>query len=56
MAAARAGRGLAFFTFGDDELEQGLKQTYSLLREKGTTVGECSAQGFTRGAGCHLIN
>lgn len=56
MAAARARRGLAFFTFSDEVLEHGLKQTYSLLRKKGTTVGECSAQGFTCGAECHLIN
>ncbi|TNM92080.1 hypothetical protein fugu_019092 [Takifugu bimaculatus] len=40
MAAARARRGLAFFTFSDEVLEHGLKQTYSLLRKKGTTVGE----------------
>lgn len=40
MAAAKAKRGLAFFTFSDKELEQGLEQTYSLLRTKGTTVGE----------------
>lgn len=40
MAAAKAKRGLAFFTFSDKELERGLKQTYSLLRTKGTTVGE----------------
>ncbi|CAG05369.1 unnamed protein product, partial [Tetraodon nigroviridis] len=40
MAAARAGRGLAFFTFKDEKLEHGLRQAYRLLRTKGTTVGE----------------
>lgn len=51
MAAARAGRGLAFFTFRDEKLEHGLRQAYRLLRTKGTTVGECSAQGPTSEAG-----
>lgn len=44
MAAARAKRGLAFFTFKDEALECGLKRSYTLLRMKGATVGECSAQ------------
>lgn len=40
MAAARARRGLAFFTFGDEELRRGLQQIYGLLVTEETTVGE----------------
>ncbi|XP_061590006.1 poly(ADP-ribose) glycohydrolase isoform X2 [Cololabis saira] len=40
MAAAKAGRGLAFFTFGDDALERGLKQIYHLLVTERTTVDQ----------------
>ncbi|XP_037340199.2 poly(ADP-ribose) glycohydrolase [Pungitius pungitius] len=38
MAAAAARRGLAFFTFGDEELELGLRRTHHLLVEEGVTV------------------
>ncbi|XP_063744937.1 poly(ADP-ribose) glycohydrolase isoform X2 [Eleginops maclovinus] len=38
MAAAQAKRGLAFFTFEDENLKQGLQQTYHLLVREGTTV------------------
>ncbi|XP_071321510.1 poly(ADP-ribose) glycohydrolase isoform X5 [Trachinotus anak] len=38
MAAAKARRGLAFFTFGDEKLKQGLEQIYHLLVTEGTTV------------------
>ncbi|XP_035847658.1 poly(ADP-ribose) glycohydrolase isoform X2 [Sander lucioperca] len=38
MAAARAKRGLAFFTFNDEKLKQGLQQTHHLLVTQGTTV------------------
>lgn len=55
MAAAKARRGLAFFTFKDKMLEYGLKHSYTLLRMKGTTVGECSAQRPTSQAQSHLI-
>ncbi|XP_034752003.1 poly(ADP-ribose) glycohydrolase [Etheostoma cragini] len=40
MAAAKAKRGLAFFTFDDEKLKQGLQQTYRLLVTRGTTVGQ----------------
>lgn len=40
MAAAKARRGLAFFTFGDEQLKRDLEQIYCLLRTEGTTVGE----------------
>lgn len=53
MAAAKARRGLAFFTFQDEKLERALRQSYRLLRMKGTTVGECSAQGSTAEAAPH---
>lgn len=55
MAAAKARRGLAFFTFKDESLEYGLQQSYRLLRTEGTTVGECSAQRLTSQAESHLI-
>ncbi|XP_037548526.1 poly(ADP-ribose) glycohydrolase-like [Nematolebias whitei] len=38
MAAARARRGLAFFTFGDEELRRGLQQIYGLLVTEETTI------------------
>ncbi|KAM8829325.1 poly(ADP-ribose) glycohydrolase [Spinachia spinachia] len=37
MAAAAAGRGWAFFTFRDEELELGLRRTHRLLVEEGVT-------------------
>ncbi len=40
MAAARAKRGLAFFTFKDEKLTEDLQQMYHLLVTEGTTVGE----------------
>ncbi|XP_017287764.1 poly(ADP-ribose) glycohydrolase [Kryptolebias marmoratus] len=40
MAAAKAKRGLAFFTFGDEELKRGLEQIYHLLVTEKTTVGK----------------
>ncbi|XP_068429916.1 poly(ADP-ribose) glycohydrolase isoform X2 [Clinocottus analis] len=39
MAAAAARRGVAFFTFHDEELKQGLQSMHSLLTDEGTTVG-----------------
>lgn len=42
MAAAKAKRGLAFFTFDDEKLTRDLEQVYSLLVKEGTTVSECS--------------
>lgn len=44
MAAAKAKRGLAFFTFEDENLKQGLQQIYHLLLTEGTTVGESFQQ------------
>ncbi|XP_034997660.1 poly(ADP-ribose) glycohydrolase isoform X2 [Hippoglossus stenolepis] len=38
MAAAKAKKGLAFFTFGDEELANGLKQIYHLLVTEKMTV------------------
>ncbi|XP_060944898.1 poly(ADP-ribose) glycohydrolase [Limanda limanda] len=38
MAAAKAKTGLAFFTFGDEELANGLKQIYHLMVTEGITV------------------
>ncbi|KAM9306337.1 poly(ADP-ribose) glycohydrolase [Pholidichthys leucotaenia] len=38
MAAAKARRGLAFFTFKDKVLEKGLKQIYHLMVKEGITV------------------
>ncbi|KAK1884617.1 Poly(ADP-ribose) glycohydrolase [Dissostichus eleginoides] len=38
MAAAQAKRGLAFFTFEDESLKQGLQQTHHLLVTERTTV------------------
>ncbi|XP_044000810.1 poly(ADP-ribose) glycohydrolase isoform X1 [Gambusia affinis] len=40
MAAAKARRGLAFFTFGDHDLCRRLQQTYRLLVTQKTTVGQ----------------
>ncbi|XP_028318023.1 poly(ADP-ribose) glycohydrolase [Gouania willdenowi] len=40
MAAAKAGRGLAFFTFDDRRLTTELQQVYSLLVEDSITVGK----------------
>ncbi|KAM7368544.1 hypothetical protein PAMP_012878 [Pampus punctatissimus] len=39
MAAAKAKRGVAFFTFGDKNLKHGLEQIYLLLVNERTTVG-----------------
>ncbi|XP_068562478.1 poly(ADP-ribose) glycohydrolase [Cebidichthys violaceus] len=39
MAAARAKRGLAFFTFKDEDLKLGLQRTHHLLVTEKTTVG-----------------
>nr|XP_020514685.1 poly(ADP-ribose) glycohydrolase-like isoform X1 [Labrus bergylta] len=39
MAAARARRGLAFFTFHDDKLKRDLTQIHNLLVKERTTVG-----------------
>lgn len=40
MAAAKAKRGMALFTFGDKKLEEDLQQTYSVLVQKEVTVGK----------------
>ncbi|XP_035523845.1 poly(ADP-ribose) glycohydrolase [Morone saxatilis] len=40
MAAAKAKRGLAYFTFEDEELKHGLEQIHSLLVTSDTTVGK----------------
>ncbi|XP_075963233.1 poly(ADP-ribose) glycohydrolase isoform X2 [Anarhichas minor] len=40
MAAARAKRGLAFFTFEDEELKLGLERTHHLLVTERTRVGK----------------
>ncbi|KAM6901597.1 poly(ADP-ribose) glycohydrolase isoform 2-T4 [Lycodopsis pacificus] len=40
MAAAMARRGLAFFTFKDEELKLGLERTHHLLVTQRTTVGK----------------
>ncbi|XP_041666658.1 poly(ADP-ribose) glycohydrolase [Cheilinus undulatus] len=40
MVAARARRGLAFFTFEDEVLKQELTQIHHLLVKEGTTVGK----------------
>ncbi|XP_024155068.1 poly(ADP-ribose) glycohydrolase isoform X2 [Oryzias melastigma] len=40
MAAAKAGRGLAFFTFKDHQLAKELLDVYQLLVSRGFTVGE----------------
>ena len=42
MAAAKARRGLAFFTFSDYILKDRLEQIYSLLVREKITVGESS--------------
>lgn len=39
MAAAKARRGLAFFTFQDEDLKRGLERTYHQLVSDGATVG-----------------
>lgn len=38
MAAAKGKRGLAYFTFGDETLEQALQQMHHLLVTEDTTV------------------
>ncbi|XP_029371475.1 poly(ADP-ribose) glycohydrolase [Echeneis naucrates] len=38
MAAAKAKRGLAFFTFGDEDLQQDLERIHHLLVSEGVTV------------------
>lgn len=43
MAAAKARRGLAFFTFGDEQLKRDLEHIYCLLHTEGITVGEFPA-------------
>ncbi|XP_075996761.1 poly(ADP-ribose) glycohydrolase-like [Genypterus blacodes] len=57
MAAAMTNRGVAFFTFGDSELKDGLRRTHHLLVTQGITVGKlfelledfCSVQQKDRG-------
>ncbi|CAK6976459.1 poly(ADP-ribose) glycohydrolase [Scomber scombrus] len=46
MAAAKANRGVAFFTFGDEDLEQGLKQIHHLLVKEKTTVAVRTSEGL----------
>lgn len=56
MAAARAKRGLAFFTFGDDLLKRDLERIHHLLLKEATTVGECSGRnGGSRVARFHIL-
>lgn len=40
MAAAKANRGVAFFTFRDEHLKQGLEKIYNLLVKEEITVGK----------------
>ncbi|XP_077944811.1 poly(ADP-ribose) glycohydrolase [Gasterosteus aculeatus] len=64
MAAAAAGRGLAFFTFRDEELELGLRRTHHLLVEEGVTVEKlfrlledfCAAQQASGGSHVDLFH
>lgn len=46
MAAARARRGLAFFTFMDETLKEDLEKIYQLLVTEGVTVGETFLHTF----------
>ncbi|XP_032367035.1 poly(ADP-ribose) glycohydrolase [Etheostoma spectabile] len=64
MAAAKAKRGLAFFTFEDETLKQRLQQTHRLLVTRGTTVGKlfglledyCSVQQASSGSHVDLFD
>lgn len=40
MAAAKANRGLAFFTFGDEKVKHDVEEMYNLLCAEDATVGE----------------
>ena len=40
MAASQAGRDLAYFTFGDDKLRDGLFEVYCAIQDNQLTVGE----------------
>uniref|UniRef100_A0ACB8F883 Uncharacterized protein n=2 Tax=Sphaerodactylus townsendi TaxID=933632 RepID=A0ACB8F883_9SAUR len=40
MAAAEAGRDVAYFTFGDAELMRDIYSMHTFLTEKGQTVGD----------------
>lgn len=56
MAAAKAKRGLAFFTFTDDRLKQDLEQIYHLLLTERITVGEeFSAQDISAVHSCPVL-
>ncbi|XP_074473537.1 poly(ADP-ribose) glycohydrolase isoform X2 [Sebastes fasciatus] len=63
MAAANAKRGLAFFTFDDEQLQQSLQRTYNLLVLEGTTVDKlyglledyCAAQQASSGSHVDLF-
>uniref|UniRef100_UPI0037E990F8 poly(ADP-ribose) glycohydrolase n=1 Tax=Semicossyphus pulcher TaxID=241346 RepID=UPI0037E990F8 len=63
MAAARARRGLAFFTFEDEKLKQELQQIHHLLVKEGTKVGKllglledfCAVQQASSGSHVELF-
>nr|XP_054600087.1 poly(ADP-ribose) glycohydrolase isoform X2 [Nothobranchius furzeri] len=64
MAAAKAGRGLAFFTFQDKGLTKELQEIYHLLTSEGTTVGKlfklldtyCTRQRRAEDSSQHLFD
>lgn len=56
MAAAKAKRGLAFFTFTDERLKRDLEQIYHLLLTERTTVGErLSTQDISAVQSCPVL-
>ncbi|XP_054468436.1 poly(ADP-ribose) glycohydrolase [Anoplopoma fimbria] len=63
MAAAMARRGLAFFTFKDEKLKEGLQRTHHLLVTEGVTVDKlfglledfCAAQDASSRSGVDLF-
>lgn len=40
MAAAEAGRDVAYFTFGDEELMRDVHDLYTFLKDRNVTVGK----------------
>ena len=54
MAAAEAGRGVAYFTFNDTRLARDIHRMHALMTEKDLTVGKLSPENRNL-HGCHNV-
>lgn len=54
MAAAEAGRDVAYFTFGDAALMRDVHSMHALLTERRVTVGKIRTQNQKRGVFLYL--